>query len=86
MPLSVVNRDPNLFPDPEVVDLDRTIGNHVAFGMGPHRCLGSHLARLELNVALEEWHRRIPTYAMVEGSASTQHGNMFGLLDLELVW
>ena len=39
-----------------------------AFGGGPHRCLGSHLARLELQVALQEWHRRIPDYELAPGA------------------
>ncbi|MGH9051138.1 MAG: cytochrome P450 [Acidimicrobiia bacterium] len=44
------------------VDFERERNRHLAFGAGPHRCLGSHLARLEVQVALEEWHRRIPHY------------------------
>ena len=49
------------------VDFDRERNIHVAFGAGPHRCLGSHLARMELQVAMEEWHRRIPDYAIKPG-------------------
>ena len=40
----------------------------MAFGGGPHRCLGSHLARMELRVSLEEFHKRIPEYKMLEGT------------------
>ena len=47
---------------------DREANRHLAFGGGPHRCLGSHLARLELQVALEEFHRRIPEYAIADGA------------------
>ena len=48
-------------------DLHREVNRHLAFGGGPHRCLGSHLARFELKVALEEWHRRIPEYSVPDG-------------------
>lgn len=46
LPLAVTNRDPERFENPLEVDLHRTATNHIAFGSGPHRCLGSHLARL----------------------------------------
>ena len=55
------------FPDAHRVDFERESNRHLAFGAGPHRCLGSHLARLEQRVALEEWHRRIPEYRIADG-------------------
>ena len=65
IPTGSAGRDPEVFPDSEEVILDRQPNRHMAFGSGPHRCLGSHLARVELRVALEELHRRIPDYALV---------------------
>jgi cytochrome P450 len=59
--------DPNEFPDAELVDFERSPNRHIAFGSGAHRCLGSHLARLELRVAVQEFHRRIPHYSIKEG-------------------
>jgi cytochrome P450 len=54
------NLDPALFPDPERFDLDRENKAHISFNSGPHRCVGSHLARLELRLFYEEWFRRMP--------------------------
>jgi cytochrome P450 len=65
--LSSVNTDEADLPDADIVRFDREVNRHFAFGGGVHRCLGSHLARLELRVALREWHLRIPEYAVAEG-------------------
>ena len=65
--LGAANTDDAEFGDGDEVRLDRDANRHLAFGGGVHRCLGSHLARLELRVALREWHRRIPEYAIAEG-------------------
>jgi len=65
--LGSVNTDEADLPDADVVRFDREVNRHVAFGGGVHRCLGSHLARQELRVALREWHRRIPEYRVEEG-------------------
>ena len=61
------NCDETAFPHAYDVDLRRDPNPHLAFGGGVHRCLGSHLARLELRVAIREWHRRIPGYRVEPG-------------------
>jgi cytochrome P450 len=62
------NTDDVEFGDGDTVRFDRDPNRHLAFGGGVHRCLGSHLARLELRVALREWHRRHPHYAIKPGA------------------
>ena len=65
--LAAANRDPAEFPHPDEFDLRRSANRHLAFGVGPHRCLGSHLARVEIALALEGILRRIPDYQQAEG-------------------
>ena len=65
--LGSANVDDAEFPCAGEVQWDREGNRHLAFGGGLHRCLGSHLARLELRVALREWHRRIPEYCLKPG-------------------
>lgn len=65
--LGAANTDEAEFSDGEVVRFDRYPNRHLAFGGGIHRCLGSHLARQELRVALREWHRRYPDYSIKPG-------------------
>jgi hypothetical protein len=67
MNFPAANRDPEAFEHPEVVQLDRAHNRHVAFGSGIHRCAGSNLARMELQVALEEWLARIPEFSLEAG-------------------
>lgn len=70
--LATVNMDPDLFPNPEEIDLGRQAG-HFSFGNGIHRCLGSHLARRELQVLVEEFHKQIPDYELAP-TAETEIG------------
>jgi cytochrome P450 len=65
--LGAANIDEAEFSEAGILVWDRTANRHLAFGGGIHRCLGSHLARLELRVALREWHRRIPDYSIKPG-------------------
>ena len=74
MNFPAANRDPEAFEHPEVVQLDRAHNRHVAFGSGIHRCAGSNLARMELQVALEEWLARIPDFSLAEGAEVTWAG------------
>jgi cytochrome P450 len=88
LPTAAANLDPTEFDDPLTFRPDREANRHITFGAGPHRCLGSHLARLELRVAMEEWHQRIPDYRIADG-AVVEHrvpGGVGGLRGLPLVW
>ncbi|HEX3796973.1 MAG TPA: cytochrome P450 [Acidimicrobiales bacterium] len=60
------NHDPAEFADPERISFDRSPNRHFGFGAGPHRCLGAHLARLELQVMIEEVLKRLPDYELVD--------------------
>jgi cytochrome P450 len=60
------NRDPAQFSQAGEVVIDRQVNRHAAFGLGIHRCLGSHLARMELRVALEVWLQRIPEFTLAD--------------------
>jgi cytochrome P450 len=54
MYFGAANRDPAAFERPEVLDLARTPNAHIAFGTGPHGCLGQHIARIEIDAMLAE--------------------------------
>lgn len=58
--IGAANRDPAVFAEPDAVDLGRVANPHLAFGLGPHFCLGAHLARVELQESLAVLTRRFP--------------------------
>ena len=63
------NRDPEVFDRPDEVVLDRERNRHIAFGVGIHRCAGSNLARMEMDVALRVWFDRIAEFELVSDEA-----------------
>jgi cytochrome P450 len=74
MNFPAANRDPGHFPDPETVIIDRAHNRHVAFGIGIHRCAGSNLARMEMQVGLSVFLERIPEFHLDDSPPVTWVG------------
>ncbi|MCY4501499.1 MAG: cytochrome P450, partial [Alphaproteobacteria bacterium] len=68
------NRDPAAFEKPDEAQLDRKRNRHMAFGLGIHRCAGSNLARMEMQVALRTWFERIGDFELADPDAVTWAG------------
>lgn len=85
VPTMALNRDPEEFPNPDELDYTRFPNRHVGFGLGPHRCLGIHLARRELRVALEVFLRKCPDFRADPNREPNPFGGMKGLASLPLV-
>jgi cytochrome P450 len=83
--LPLASRDPLEYDEATEVHLDRADNRHYAFGAGPHRCLGSHLARLEMRIFLDTWHRAIPNYTL-GGGTEAYGGTVMGVRRLPLRW
>ena len=73
LPTGSAGRDGLEFEHPDEVLFDRSPNRHLNFGAGPHRCIGSHMARMQLRVALEEIHRLIPDYQLMDGQEVRRH-------------
>lgn len=81
------NRDEDEFPDPDELRLDRSPNRHLAFGSGVHRCLGQHLARFELQLALEEMLPVLPRFELAPGFVPIRsHGEIVSLRSLPVVF
>lgn len=86
---NTANRDPEVFPEPNKIDFTRGARNHVAFGFGPHQCLGQNLARLELEVVLSAVIRRIPTLRLAIPFGEIpfkEYGPTYGIFTLPVAW
>jgi cytochrome P450 len=85
--LPACNLDPAVFPDPWTFDLDRANKTHAGFNFGPHRCIGSHLARIELRVFWEEWLRRIPRFRLDPGRPAVYRAGLtLAVQELGIAW
>jgi cytochrome P450 len=81
------NRDPAVFPQADKVIIDRKENRHLAFGVGIHRCVGAHLARMEMTVAIEEWLKRIPDFRLdPSGEIKWSEGSVRGPRQLPLLF
>ena len=84
--IPTANRSPEFVECPRDVMLDRPPNRHIAFGSGPHRCLGLHLARRELATALEVWHERIPVYELGTDEQLYERGGTLSPVSVPLRW
>jgi cytochrome P450 len=86
--VSGANRDPRAYERAEEFVIDRKRNHHMGFANGPHRCLGAHLARRELQIAVQEWLRAIPDFRIAAGAELSERGGgaMMSLTSLPLVW
>jgi cytochrome P450 len=84
-----VNRDPGAFVNPDVFDIDRTDeARHLALGFGAHQCIGQHLAKVEVEVALTGLLTRIPTLALAVPASEVEPvtGGVEGIAALPVTW
>lgn len=87
LPIHLYGLDESKFERPMEVDFHREHFRHINFGTGPHRCLGSNLARPELRIFLEEWLPRIPDFQVTPGETPKGHsGSAMAITYLPLVW
>ncbi len=85
MSTTLAGRDPEEFPEPGTVRFDRN-PRHVSFGFGPHMCVGMHLARREMRIAIDEFLKRIPQFSVESGTEIEYHLGMIQPVRLPLVW
>jgi hypothetical protein len=89
MPIDIGNRDPDVFTEPDKLDITRNAKNHLAFGFGPHQCLGQPLARLELEIVYSTLYKRIPTLRLATTTDQLNFKNdvsIYGVFQLPVTW
>ena len=90
MPTDIGNRDPEVFADPDKLDITRpNAKSHLAFSFGPHNCLGHPLARLELEIVYGTLYKRIPTLKLAKPVSELPFKNevsIYGVFELPVSW
>ena len=89
LPLDLANRDPEVFENPDELDLTRSFKNHLAFSFGPHQCLGLPLARLELEVVFSTLFKRIPGLKLAAAADTLtfkEEAAVYGVTSLPVTW
>lgn len=87
IPWGMSGMDTSVFDNPHEVDFERTSTRQLVFGIGPHRCIGMHVARRVIKLAVEEWHARVPSYQVAEGTEPGRHyTTVRGYHSLNLTW
>ncbi|GLY38931.1 cytochrome P450 [Amycolatopsis sp. NBRC 101858] len=87
--LPIANHDPEAFPDPARLDLSRRASHHLAFGWGPHQCVGQQLARIELQVAFGSLFTKVPTLSLAADFDSLrfkEDSQAYGIYELPVKW
>ncbi|MFI6496082.1 cytochrome P450 [Nonomuraea typhae] len=87
--LAAANRDPALCENPDTFDVTRTRTHHLAFGFGPHQCLGQNLARLEMEIAYPALLNRLPGLRLavpIEEVPKRDNMLVYGVHRLEVTW
>ncbi|GAA3676001.1 cytochrome P450 [Nonomuraea antimicrobica] len=83
------NWDPSVFENPDVLDVGRGARHHLAFGFGPHQCLGQNLARTELEIVFDTLFRRVPTLRLpvpIEDLPLKTDSIIYGAYELPVTW
>jgi cytochrome P450 len=85
--LPSANRDERKYPNAASIVLDREVNPHLAFGVGIHRCLGAHIARMEMRVGLEEFLAAVPEFRLDDpGAVTWKAGPMRGPKQFQLAF
>lgn len=84
--LGAANRDPEVFPNPDILDISREKNPHVSLGAGIHFCLGAPLARLELQISLPILIDRLPDLKLMSDPKYTNNYHFHGLESLQVSW